>query len=61
MSVSALHKAPELRHETLRIAGERVETKERIDVTYPYTGEVIGSVGKATLDVNYGYLLALYM
>lgn len=59
MSVSALHKAPELRHETLRIAGERVETKERIDVTYPYTGEVIGSVGKATLeDVRRAYKIA---
>ena len=59
MTVSALHKAPELRHETLRIAGERVETKERIDVTYPYTGEVIGSVGKATLeDVRRAYKIA---
>ncbi len=59
MSVSPLHKAPELRHETLRIAGERVETKERIDVTYPYTGEVIGSVGKATLeDVRRAYKIA---
>ncbi|MBF5004889.1 phosphonoacetaldehyde dehydrogenase [Diaphorobacter caeni] len=59
MTVSALHKAPELRHETLRIAGERVETKERIDVTYPFTGEVIGSVGKATLeDVRRAYKIA---
>lgn len=59
MTVSALHKAPELRRETLRIAGERVETQERIDVTYPYTGEVIGSVGKATLeDVRRAYRIA---
>ncbi|QIL83025.1 phosphonoacetaldehyde dehydrogenase [Diaphorobacter sp. HDW4A] len=59
MTVSALHKAPELRHETLRIAGQRVETKERIDVTYPYTGEVIGSVGKAALeDVRRAYQIA---
>ena len=36
-----------------------METKERIDVTYPYTGEVIGSVGKATLeDVRRAYKIA---
>ncbi|MDR2332975.1 MAG: phosphonoacetaldehyde dehydrogenase [Burkholderiaceae bacterium] len=51
--------ASSLRHETLRIAGEHVETRERIDVTYPYTGEVIGTVGKATLeDVRRAYRIA---
>ncbi|QNN57065.1 phosphonoacetaldehyde dehydrogenase [Diaphorobacter ruginosibacter] len=51
--------ASSLRHETLRIAGEHVETRERIDVTYPYTGEVIGTIGKATLeDVRRAYRIA---
>lgn len=58
-TISALHKSPELRRETLRIAGERVETREVIEVTYPYTGEVIGTVGKATLeDVRRAYRIA---
>ncbi|MCY1125810.1 phosphonoacetaldehyde dehydrogenase [Frigidibacter sp. RF13] len=34
----------ELRHEAMRIAGRKVDTKDRVPVTYPYTGEVIGSV-----------------
>ena len=34
----------EPRHEAMRIAGEKVDTKERVPVYYPYTGEQIGSV-----------------
>ncbi|MGB3148332.1 MAG: phosphonoacetaldehyde dehydrogenase [Paracoccaceae bacterium] len=34
----------EMRHEAMRIAGRKVDTKERVPVEYPYTGEVIGSV-----------------
>ena len=38
-----------LRHEQLRIAGEKVDTDERIEVQNPWTGEVMGTVpaGKA--------------
>lgn len=36
--------------EALRIAGERVHRDQVIEVTYPYTGEVIATVPKATLD-----------
>ncbi|VTU26498.1 Sulfoacetaldehyde dehydrogenase [Variovorax sp. SRS16] len=39
-----------IHHEALRIAGERVWRDEVIEVTYPYTGEVIATVPKATLD-----------
>lgn len=42
-----MHKAKppiEMRHEAMRIAGRKVDTKERVPVQYPYTGEVIGSV-----------------
>lgn len=38
-----------MRHESMRIAGRKVDTVERVPVYYPYTGEQIGSVpaGKA--------------
>ena len=39
-----------LRHESLRIAGERVPTERCFEVRYPYTGEVIATVPKATVD-----------
>jgi phosphonoacetaldehyde dehydrogenase len=41
---------PPVRHEGLRIAGERVATERSFEVRYPYTGEVIGSAPKATVD-----------
>jgi aldehyde dehydrogenase (NAD+) len=45
--------------EALRIAGERVYRDEVIQVTYPYTGEVIATVPKATLDdVKRAYRIA---
>ena len=39
-----------IHREALRIAGERVYRDRTIEVTYPYTGEVIATVPKATLD-----------
>ena len=51
--------ASDILHQPLRIAGERVETEELIHVTYPFTGEVIGIVGKATLQhVRRAYQIA---
>lgn len=40
----------EMRHEAMRIAGRKVDTRERIPVEYPYTGEVIGSVPAGTAE-----------
>ncbi|MEM5275562.1 phosphonoacetaldehyde dehydrogenase [Cupriavidus taiwanensis] len=39
-----------IRHEALRIAGEKVYRDRVIEVTYPYTGEVIATVPKADLE-----------
>jgi aldehyde dehydrogenase (NAD+) len=36
--------------ETLRIAGEKVRTERFIEVRHPFTGELIGTVPKASLD-----------
>ena len=33
-----------MRHEAMRIAGRKVDTKDRVPVFYPYTGEQVGSV-----------------
>ena len=35
-------------HEPMRIAGKKVDTEGRIDVHYPYTNEVIGTVPRGT-------------
>jgi putative phosphonoacetaldehyde dehydrogenase len=40
----------EIRREPMRIAGEKVYRDRVIEVHYPYTGEVIATVPKATLD-----------
>ncbi|PVA10497.1 phosphonoacetaldehyde dehydrogenase [Pelagivirga sediminicola] len=40
----------EPRHEGLRIGGEVVFTDALIEVTYPYTGEVVGTVPAGTAD-----------
>jgi aldehyde dehydrogenase (NAD+) len=37
-------------HEAMRIAGDKVCGKLTIDVCYPWTGEVVATVPKATLD-----------
>jgi putative phosphonoacetaldehyde dehydrogenase len=39
-----------IRHESMRIAGERVDNPRRIEVFNPYTEEVIGTVPKATVE-----------
>jgi phosphonoacetaldehyde dehydrogenase len=41
---------PPVRAETLRIAGERVACPRSFEVRYPYTGEVIATVPKASVD-----------
>jgi aldehyde dehydrogenase (NAD+) len=48
-----------IRHEALRIAGEQHYRDEVLEVTYPYTGEVIATVAKATLeDVRRAFRIA---
>ena len=39
-----------IRHESMRIAGRKVETEGRIEVHYPYTNEVIGTVPRGTAE-----------
>ena len=39
-----------MRHEAMRIAGRKVDTKDRVPVEYPFTGEVIGSVPAGTAE-----------
>jgi len=41
---------PSVRQECLRIAGEKVTTGRSFEVRYPFTGEVIARVPKATVD-----------
>ena len=41
---------PAVRHELLRIAGEKVATGRSFEVRYPYTGEVIATAPKANVD-----------
>ena len=40
----------EVKHEALRIAGEKIFRDRVIEVTYPYTGEVVATVPKATVE-----------
>ena len=39
-----------MRHEAMRIAGRKVDTRDRVTVHYPYTGEQIGSVPAGTAE-----------
>ncbi len=39
-----------MRHEAMRIAGRKVDSKERLPVHYPFTGEMIGSVPAGTAE-----------
>jgi putative phosphonoacetaldehyde dehydrogenase len=51
MSVSAASSAPrELIRESLRIAGTKVTRDRIIEVRHPYSGELVGTVPKATLE-----------
>jgi putative phosphonoacetaldehyde dehydrogenase len=40
----------EVRHEAMRIAGERVQTDRVIEVRYPYTGELVATVPRASVE-----------
>jgi aldehyde dehydrogenase (NAD+) len=42
--------AAAVRHEALRIAGRKVDRDRRIEVSYPYTGELVGTVPMATVE-----------
>ena len=39
-----------IRHESMRIAGKKVDTEKVIEVEYPYTGEIIGTVPVGTAE-----------
>src|SRR5687768_10073693 len=48
-----------VRHEALRIAGEQVRRDRVIEVRFPYTGEVVATVPKATVeDVKRAFRIA---
>jgi putative phosphonoacetaldehyde dehydrogenase len=40
--------ATKVRHETMRIAGRKVDTADRVEVFNPYTNEVIGTIPRGT-------------
>src|SRR6516164_2163617 len=42
--------APDIRHEAMRIAGERVARDRVIEVRNPYSGATVGTVPKGTID-----------
>ena len=51
MSAILAHAHPhDVMHESLRIAGEKVPRERVIEVRHPYTGELIATVPKASLD-----------
>src|ERR1700730_10385608 len=51
MPASAISPAPrELIRESLRIAGEKISRDRVIEVHHPYSGALVGTVPKATLD-----------
>jgi putative phosphonoacetaldehyde dehydrogenase len=47
MNIQTKPVATPVRHETMRIAGKRVDAAERIEVFNPYNGEVVGTVPAA--------------
>jgi phosphonoacetaldehyde dehydrogenase len=56
--MSAVLKDP-VRREALRIAGDKVQRDRVIEVRYPYTGEVVATVPKATVeDVRRAFRIA---
>ncbi len=51
--------ASAVRHEPMRIAGEHVDNSRRIEVTNPYTNELVGTVPKATVaDIRHAFQVA---
>ena len=39
-----------IRNESMRIAGKKIDTEKKIEVEYPYTGEIIGTVPVGTAE-----------
>jgi len=39
-----------IRHESMRIAGKKIDTEKTIEVEYPYTGKIIGTVPLGTAE-----------
>jgi aldehyde dehydrogenase (NAD+) len=59
MSVAAIRAVDTPRREAMRIAGEKVHRDRVIEVRYPYTGEVVATVPKASLeDVRRAFRIA---
>ena len=60
MATQLAHQAKDrIRHEPMRIAGEKVDNPRRIEVLNPYTEQVIGTVPKATVeDIRRGFQIA---
>jgi acyl-CoA reductase-like NAD-dependent aldehyde dehydrogenase len=53
-------KTPQFREEALRIDGNKLTRDRVIEVTNPYTGDVVGTVPKASVDdVRLAYEVAL--
>ena len=49
----------EMKAVSTRIAGERVQGARRLEIRNPYTGQIVGSVPKATLaDVKRAFEVA---
>ena len=44
MNIQSKPVAAPVRHETMRIAGKRVDTADRIEVRNPYDGTLVGTV-----------------
>ncbi|NPT58157.1 phosphonoacetaldehyde dehydrogenase [Paraburkholderia elongata] len=58
-SIEKVRPSPQVRHEALRIGGERIRHAEIIEVFNPYNGELVGTVPKATLaDVRHAFAWA---
>ena len=43
-------KKNDIRHEGMRIGGEKILTEKVIEVKYPYTNEVVGTVPAGTAE-----------
>ena len=39
-----------IKHQSMRIAGKKVDTEKNINVHYPYTNEIIGTVPAGTAE-----------
>ena len=58
-SVMKAKEAANFRREAMRIAGEKVHRDRVIEITNPYSGELVGTVPKATLvDVRRAFSVA---